>query len=183
MSMQVTPGFGTFIATREKGNAHHQEIVTHSDHAISKATPTLVEGGVYNNGDVIGNEITFNNVTRFANDTAVLKEVCVIITDMVTPTADMLLVLYREPLISQPFNGGKLNISATEMENVLAAIDIKPSDFKVINDNFFLKIPVDTVIFSGIGNPSIRGTLLVSNGVFTSSSSSPIMIQLITERD
>ena len=183
MSMQVTPGFGAFVATREKGNAHHQSVIVHNDCIRTHVIPT-VSDAPYQTGQIIGSEMIFNNATRFSNDTAQLLSVQIALSNNTNP-GNLQLVLYRDLLLNQPLDGGALTVEAAELSSILEIIQIKIEDFVSLTGNHIamIKLPNNSIMHSGMGANSVRGVLIAGEGGFIPLASNVVTVVLSLKRD
>ena len=180
-SMQVTPGFGTSVATELKGNAHHQRVIAHDDLLLSSVTPPL-SASPYTAGQVVGGEMNFASVTRFAGDTARLEAVRVIATGQ-TEVADMDLVLFTDSLNTTPTNGAELQVLPEEAANILAVVPLKADAYKSVGgQKLALVAPeVPTVLKSSTGGSAVRGCL-VARGALTPEQVDSLVVTLVVRR-
>ena len=180
MSMQVTPGYGTTVATQIKGSAHHQNVIAHADHVRSFVTPP-VTAAPYSTGRVVGSEMTFNAVTRFAGDYAVVQEVQILLRGNSVQT-DMDLVLYPSVLKTQPVNGAELTLTDSEALAVQAVIRIPGGAFLRVGSHKMATVQTSAVIQSPAGASSIRG-VLVARGPLVPAAVDAVTASLSVRRD
>jgi hypothetical protein len=179
--MQVTPGFGTSVATELKGNAHHQRVITHDDIVTSSVTPP-VAASEYAVGQVIGSEMSFAAATRFAGDTSRLEAVKVTAAGE-TQVADMDLVLYTDALNSAPTNGQEMAVQASELRSILAVIAIPASAYKSVGGHKVALVQPDvpTVLRSSTGSSAVRGAL-VARGTVKPELSDSLDVTIVVRR-
>ena len=182
MSMQVTPGFGAFVATHVKGNSHHQEIIAHFDHKRTFAEPSVTEVQ-YSPGQLVGGEMVFNNATRFANDTSRLIEASITLRDGTQP-GSLKLVLYRDILRVQPYNGAMFEVEDGEVTSILAVIDFQAAEFTTFGRHCITTKRFDPgiMLISGDGSNSVRGVLVAANN-FTPIADNSVVVGLSVQRD
>ncbi len=180
-SMQVTPGFGTSVATELKGNAHHQRVIAHDDLVRSSVTPP-VSNSEYANGVVVGSEMVFSSVARFAGDVSRLEAVQIGVTGQ-SVLADLDLVLYSDALNATPANAGPLVVQNSELRNILAVVRIKAEDYKEVGGQKLAVVAPDVPVLLQApgGASSVRG-VLVARGPFKPELVDSVTISLIVRR-
>lgn len=180
MSMQVTPGYGTTVATQVKGGAHHQNVVAHADHVRTSVVPP-VTAAPYATGQVVGGEMVFGGVTRFAGDYATVQEVQVLLRGN-SVQSDLDLVLYPSVLESQPANGSALSLTDSEAMAVQAAIRIPGGAFLQVGSHMLATVQASAIVQSPAGVSSIRG-VLVARGGLVPASADAVVVTLSVQRD
>jgi hypothetical protein len=179
--MQVTPGFGTSVATELKGNAHHQRVIAHQDAVRSQVIPA-VSAAQYTDGQCVGGELTFAGVVRLAGDTAEVLAVEVALRGLSTP-ADLDIVLYPDNLNTAPVNGQDFALLADEVQSILGIVRVPASAFGSLGGHHFAAVVPATplLIEAASGVSSVRGTV-VARGPIEPAASDSLVVSIVTRR-
>ena len=180
MSMQVTPGYGTTVATQTKGGAHHQNVIAHADHFRSSVTPP-VTAAPYAAGQVVGSEMIFNAITRFAGDYAVVQEIQVLLRGN-SVQSDLDLVLYPAVLETPPVNGAALALTDSEALALQAVIRIPGGAFIPVGGHMMATVQASALVQSPAGASSVRGAL-VARGQLVPAAADAVTVSLSVRRD
>lgn len=181
MSMQVTPGFGTTVATEIKGNAHHQRVIAHEDLVRSRVIPA-VSATAYMDSQVVGGEMIFTGITRFAGDTSRLEAVQLVLTGNSTP-ADLDLILYPDALNVTPANRSQLSILESEAHSIVGIIRVRAEDFVSVGQHYVAVVRplVPTILQAGAGASAYRG-VLVARGELVAEKVDSLSVTLVARR-
>ena len=181
MSLQVTPGFGTTVATQVKGSAHHQDVIAHRDSARVTAVPAATPAS-YTAGQVVGGEMIFPAVARFAGEHAAINGVSVALCGRLSSIADIALVVYQSALTVQPLNGDPLALTSAEASAVQAVVSIGAARFVQVGEHSVANVPMDWVVQAGPGTSALRA-VVVSEGRLVLQDADSLSVTLSVERN
>jgi hypothetical protein len=180
-SLEVTPGFGTRIATQVKGGAHHQAVAIYKDRARVTVVPNI-SASAYSDGQLIGGEMSFQNVSRFPGDYVSLENVQILLRGDTSVPADVDLILYPSALATPPENGGALVMTDAEALLVAGIVRISGSEFVMFGNNRLATKACPSIILQCPSAESgIRG-VLVARGSIAPKAVDSIAVHLIFER-
>jgi hypothetical protein len=182
MSIQVTPGFGTTISTDLKGGAHHQRVISHTDHNRIQIVP-LVIPATYSPGQCIGGEINFLNATRYPGDYAYLDALQIIFRNS-NVAAELDMIFYSDVLTNPPINGVPPAFSGLEITKVLGIVHIQQADFLTLSEHKIANVNLQNrmVLKSSDSISSIRAVLITRSSIIINASDT-LITTIITCRD
>jgi hypothetical protein len=165
MVMQVTPGFGTAVATELKGNAHHQRIISHDDALRAQVVPA-VSAVTYTTGKCLGGEMIFSSAARLSGDVAWLSSMQILLRGLST-AGDIDAVFYSEALAMTPVNGNVLTLTDAEAQSILGVVHIASTAFRDVGDHKLAHVSPDAPLLlqAGAGVSTVRCILIARGGV------------------
>ena len=181
MSLQVTPGFGTTVATQMKGSAHHQDIIAHRDSTRVTAVAAATAAS-YTTSQVVGGEMIFPAMTRFAGDYAIIKGVSVALCGRLSSITDLTLVIYQSALTTQPLNGSTLVLTAAEVASVQAVVSIGASLFIQVGEHSIANVQMDWSVQAGQGTSALRAVVF-SEGRLVLQDADSLSVTISVERN
>ena len=165
MTMQVTPGFGTAVATELKGNAHHQRVIGHDDALRAQVIPA-VSAVTYIAGKCLGGEMIFSSAARLSGDVSWLESMQILLRGLTT-AGDIDAVFYSEALAATPVNGETLVLTDAEAQSLLGIVHISTADFRAVGTHKLAHVSPDAPLLlqAGAGTSTVRCVLVARGGV------------------
>lgn len=165
MVMQVTPGFGTAVATELKGNAHHQRIIAHDDAMRIQVVPA-VSAVTYVAGKCLGGEMIFASAARLSGDVSWLESMQIMLRGLTT-AGDIDAVFYSEALAATPVNGEVLVLTDAEAQSLLGVVSISSASFKAVGAHKLAHVSPSApmLLQAGTGVSTVRCVLVARGGV------------------
>jgi hypothetical protein len=130
-SLNVTPGYGTPVATKVIDGRSHQWVITAPDSFSGKITPAALAQS-YDQGDVIGDVNTLNDLNRYNGAISRLNNIQIDIVDITAITPSLQVIIFDSIPAGDVTDGVALTLSAVDARKVQAVIDVEPSDFKTV---------------------------------------------------
>jgi len=182
-NVPVTSGYGTTVATDNKGGAHHQRVVTHGARAFCRVQPPALALS-YEAGRCVGGEMTFENATRLAGDTAVVNAVTVAVRGTIPLSpGSLLLLLYPTPLLSAPADNAQLTLTVDEAATLQTSILVPSSAFVQAGGWWIASLSgLELVVQAGAGQRSLCAVAAAVNG-FTVVSDDGLVVTLAVSQD
>ena len=181
MVMQVTPGFGTAVATELKGNAHHQRIIAHDDALRAQVVPA-VSAVTYTDGKCVGGELIFASVARLSGDVAWLESMQIVLRGLTT-ASDIDAVFYSDALAVTPVNGEVLTLADEEVQTVLGVVRIPAAAFRQVGGHQLAHVAPEAPLLlqAGAGVSTVR-CVLIARGGLTPAATDSIVASITVRR-
>ncbi len=181
MVMQVTPGFGTAVATELKGNAHHQRVIAHDDALRAQVVPA-VSAVEYAAGKCIGGEIVLASAARLAGDVAWLESVQVMLHGLST-AGDIDLVFFAEALNTTPVNGEDLVLLDTEAQALLGIVSVPAAAFRTVAGHQLAHVsPSAPLLLQAGGGVSSVRCVAIARSAVTPAATDALVVSVTVRR-
>jgi hypothetical protein len=183
MSIQVTQGQGTVVATLFLGGAQYQQVITYGDH-VRAVFPGLSLPSSYSSGVWMGGELA-PSVVRIAGMCVRLLEVDAILTGGQAP-AEFDVVFYYGALSIPPSDLVVPSLAAGDAQNLLHVVQVRETNYSLAIGGASLARCVpeggEAVLAVATGDMVVRCGL-VARGSFTLSPATSLSLAFVFARD